>query len=298
MNGPHDLNRLAAFVAVAQCAGFTAAATRLGTSKARVSLDVQRLERALGVALFTRTTRKVRLTDAGRQLLDDAAPLLAGLQDAVARTSRTGGEVGGTLRITTSVDHAAQHVAPMLATFAALHPGLRIHLQASDHVTDMLAEGIDLSFRMGWLRDSSLRAVKLGEFNQHVVAAPGYLRVAGTPATPEDLADHTWIALTLLPTPLTWPFSRPDGQSHTQRMNARLQTDSATALKSLLLHGAGISVMDGLSVQADLDAGRLVRVLADWRLPAVGLYAVHPPGRHVSPAARAFIDFFRARWGG
>jgi DNA-binding transcriptional LysR family regulator len=297
MESLHDLNRLAAFVAVAECAGFTAAATRLGTSKARVSLDVQRLERTLGVALFTRTTRKVRLTDAGQQLLDEAGPLLAGLQDAVARTSRTGGEVGGTLRISTSVDHAAQHVAPLLPSFAALHPGLRIHLLASDHVTDMLAEGIDLSFRMGWLRDSSLRAIKLGEFEQHVVAAPAYLLQAGrVPGKPEDLADHAWIALSLLPTPLTWQFTAGSGQSHTQRMNARLQTDSATALRSMLLHGAGVSVMDGLSVQADLADGRLVRLLADWRLPTVGMYAVHPPGRHVSPAARAFIEFFRAHW--
>jgi DNA-binding transcriptional LysR family regulator len=268
---PHDLNRLHAFVAVAQCGGFTAAAARLGTSKARVSLDVQRLERALGAALFTRTTRKVRLTDAGQQLLDEAGPLLAGLQDAVARASRSAGEVGGTLRIATSVDHAAQHIAPLVAPFVALHPGLRITLQASDRVSDMLAEGIDLSFRMGWLRDSSLRAVKLGEFDQLVVAAPGYLRQAGTPTRPDDLAGHAWIALSLLPTPLTWHFTARNGRSRALRVTARLQTDSANALRALLLNGAGISVMEHRSVRADLDARRLVQVLADWRLPHVGL---------------------------
>lgn len=291
-----DLNRLSAFIAVAQCGGFTAAAARLGTSKARVSLDVQRLERALGAALFTRTTRKVRLTEAGQHLLDEAAPLLAGLQDAVARTSRSAGEVAGTLRIAASVDHAAQHVGALVAQFSALHPGLRITLQASDRVTDMLAEGIDLSFRMGWLRDSTLRAVKLGEFEQYTVAAPAYLQQAGLPKRPEDLAGHAWVALNLLPTPLTWPYTARNGHTRSVRMNARLQTDSATALRALLLHGAGVSVMERMSVAADLEHGRLVRLLPDWRLPTVGLYAVYPPGRHVSAAARAFVEFYRERW--
>lgn len=297
-DGAHDLNHLSAFIAVAQCGGFTAAATRLGTSKARVSLDVQRLERALGAALFTRTTRKVRLTEAGQHLLDEAAPLLAGLQDAVARTSRSAGEVSGTLRITASVDHAAQHIAALVAQFSALHPALRITLQASDRVTDMLAEGIDLSFRMGWLKDSSLRAVKLGDFEQYIVSAPGYLQRAGPPRRPEDLAAHAWVALSLLPTPLTWNFTARHGQTRAVRMNARLQTDSATALRALLLSGAGVSVMDRMSVAADLAQGRLVRLLADWRLPSVGLYAVYPPGRHVSAAARAFVEFYRERWVG
>lgn len=295
---PNDLNRLGTFIAVAQGGGFTAAAERLGLTKARVSLDVQRLERALGVGLFHRTTRKVRLTDAGRQLLDDAAPLLASLHEAVARTHRSAGEVTGTLRITAPVDHAAQHLAGVVAAFAERHPGLRISLHASDRVSDMLAEGMDIAFRMGWLRDSTLRAVKLGDFEQFVVAAPAYLQRAGTPRRPEDLADHAWLALTLLPTPLTWKFTARNGQVRSVRMNARLQTDSATALRSLVLCAAGVTVMDRLSVQADITAGRLHRLLPDWRAPTGGMFAVFPPGRHLSAAAQAFLAFYRERWTG
>ena len=295
-NDPTDLNRLGAFIAVAECGGFTAAAERLGVSKARVSLDVQRLERALGAALFTRTTRRVRLTDAGQQLLDDTAPLLSGLHEAVARTHRSAGEIGGSLRIAMAVDHAAQHGAAAVADFALLHPALRITLHASDRVSDMLAEGIDLSFRMGWLRDSALRATRLGDFEQYVVAAPAYLQRAGVPKRPEDLAHHAWVALTLLPTPLTWAFTARNGHTRSVRMAARVQTDSATALRALLLAGAGVSVMDRLSVQPDLAQGRLQRLLPDWRMPSGGLFAVYPPGRHLSPAARAFVEFYRARW--
>lgn len=293
---PNDLNRLGAFVAVAQCGGFTAAADRLGISKARVSLDVQRLERALGTALFTRTTRQVRLTDAGQQLLDDAAPLLAGLGDAVARAAHSSAEVSGTLRIATAVDHAAQHMGAAVAEFATLHPALRITLHASDRVSDMLAEGIDIAFRMGWLRDSSLRAVRLADFEQYTIAAPSYLQRAGVPKHPDELAQHAWVSLTLLPTPLTWAFTARNGHTRSVRMNARLQTDSATALRALLLNGAGVSVMDRLTVQADLAEGRLQRLLPDWRLPSGGVFAVFPPGRHISAAARAFVDFYRDRW--
>ncbi|HJV68652.1 LysR family transcriptional regulator [Ideonella sp.] len=295
-DAPTDLNRLGAFIAVAQAGGFTAAAERLGISKARVSLDVQRLERALGLSLFTRTTRRVRLTDAGQQLLDETAPLLADLHDAVARTHRSAGAVSGSLRIAASVEQAAQQLAPLVAEFALRHPALKITLQASDRVSDMLAEGIDVSFRMGWLRDSTLRAVRLGEFEQFVVASPAYLQRAGAPRKPEDLAGHDWIALTLLPTPLTWRFTARNGHTRSVRMNARLQTDSATALRAMLLAGAGVTVMDRLSVQADLAAGRIERLLPDWRVPSGGVFAVYPPGRHLSAAAQAFVEFYRARW--
>jgi DNA-binding transcriptional LysR family regulator len=295
---PNDLNRLGAFVAVAQCGGFTAAAERLGVTKARVSLDVQRLERALGVSLFHRTTRKVRLTEAGQHLLEDTAPLLAGLHDAVARTHRSAAEVSGTLRIAAPVAQAAQQLAGIVAAFSERHPGLRITLQASDKVSDMLAEGIDLSFRMGWLRDSTLRAVRLGDFEQFAVASPAYLQRAGTPRRPEDLASHAWLALTLLPAPLTWRFTARNGHALNVRMNARLQTDSAIALRSLVLSGAGVTVLDRFSVQSDIAAGHLQRLLPDWRVPSGGMFAVFPPGRHLSAAAQAFLAFYRERWTG
>lgn len=288
-----DLNALPVFAAVAEAGGFTAAAQQLGVAKAKVSLDIARLEARLGVTLFSRTTRRVALTEAGQALYAQCIPQLRGLQEALAQA---GGEqeLGGTLRISAAVDYAAHTVAPAVAAFAVLHPRLEIDVRTSDRVVDMLKEGIDVALRMGWLRDSSLRAAKLGEFEQHVLASPAYLERMPPIADPSDLAAHEWIALTLLPAPLTWNFTSAKGHKRTVRVGARLRTDSVGTLRGLLQSGFGISVMDQFSSDDAVSAGRLVRVLPGWTLPRGGLYAVYPPGRYVPVKVRAFIDFYAA----
>jgi len=292
-----DLNDLAVFAAVVETGGFTAAAERLGVTKAKVSVEVRRLEAALGVSLFTRTTRRVVPTDAGRRLHQACAPLLGGLAEAMEQVSGDHGAIAGTLKIAAPVDHMAQFLATATAEFARHHPRLKINLCASDHIADMVAEGIDLSIRFGWLRDSSQRAVKLGEFEQCVVAAPAYLQAHGTPQAPQALIRHEWIALTLLPTPLTWTFTAPDGQSETVRLGSRVQTDSPAALRSLLIGGAGVSVMEMLGIGDALKSGQLQRLLPEWSLPRGGIYAVYPPGRHSPASVRAFVEFYRAKLG-
>ena len=277
--------------------GFTAAAGRLGVTKAKVSVEVRRLEAALGVSLLTRTTRRVVPTDAGRRLHQACAPLLTELAEAMAQVSGAQGAIAGTLKIAAPVDHTAQFLAGVAAEFARLHPRLRINLCASDHIDDMVAEGIDLSIRFGWLRDSSQRAVKLGELEQCVLAAPGYLQVHGTPTEPQDLSRHEWIALTLLPSPLTWTFTSPAGVAETVRLASRLQTDSPAALRALVIGGAGLAVLEMLSIAEELQRGRLQRVLPGWSLPRGGIYAVYPPGRHLPAGVRAFVEFYRGKLG-
>ena len=288
-----DLNNLLVFAAVAETGGFTAAAEQLGVAKAKVSLAVSRLEAQLGVTLFSRTTRRVALTDAGHDLYGRCVPPLRAVQDVLAQVGGEG-ELTGTLRITAAVDHAAQTVSRVVAAFAAQHPQLQIELRTSDRVVDMLRDGIDVALRVGWLRDSSLRATRLGDFAQLVLASPAYLSTAPRIAHPRDLAKHPWVALTLLPTPLTWKFTSHRGQAQTVRVNGTLRTDSASALRSLLQEGCGVSVMDELSAAEPVRSGHLVRVLPQWSLPRGGIYAVHPPGRHVAAKARAFVDFYQA----
>jgi DNA-binding transcriptional LysR family regulator len=292
-----DLARLASFIAVADHSSFTAAAERLGVAKAKLSLDVRRLEAALGTALFIRTTRRVCLTDAGRSLHEAAAPLLGALHEALAQSNRASAELSGRLRIAASVDHAAQSVAAAVAEFSVLHPGLQIELLAVDQVGDRVGDAVDLTFHLGGLSDASLRATHIGDFAQIVVAAPAYLDRRGRPAAPIDLAGHDWVALSLLPAPLTWQFTAPDGVEVAQRVSARLQTDSSAALRAMLVAGAGVSVLDELSARADLAAGRLEQLLVDWTLPGGGIHAVYPPGRHVRACVRAFVDFYRAGLG-
>lgn len=288
-----DLNSLLVFAAVAETGGFTSAAEQLGVAKAKVSLDVSRLEAQLGISLFSRTTRRVALTDAGQMLHAECIPLLRGVQEALSHVGGGGAALTGTLRISAAVDHAVQSLSRAVSTFAQLHPQLQIDLRTSDRVADLVKEGIDLAIRIGWLRDSSLRATQLGEFSQCVVAAPAYLERAGHPKQPEDLARHEWVALSLLPTPLTWKFTSARGGTRTVRMAGRLRTDSSATLRGLLLSGAGVSAMDHFSVAEGLRQGHLVRVLPQWSLPSGGVYAVYPPGRHVPAKVRAFIDFYR-----
>lgn len=292
--GSVDLNHLWVFAAIAEAGGFTAAAERLGVAKAKVSLELGRLEAQLGVSLFTRTTRRVGLTEAGQALYADCIPLLRGMEDSLARLSGAEQtELTGTLRISATVEQAGQSLAPAAAEFAARHPRLQIELRSSDRVADLVKEGIDLAIRAGWLRDSTLRAVKLGEFEQWVVAAPDYLQRHGLPRKPAELAQHHWVALTLLSSPLTWKFTARNGRASAVRMSARLRADSGTTLRSLLQHGAGISVLDQPTAEDDIRNGRLQRVLADWSLPRGGIYAVYPPGRYVPAQVRGFIDFYR-----
>jgi len=292
--GHIDLNDLVVFAAVADTGGFSKAALRLGVAPAKVSLEVARLETRLGTTLFTRTTRRVVPTEAGRALHEECAPLLLQLRAAIDDVHASAAALTGSLRVTAPTDFGAHFVAPALARFAALHPALAVELQTGDRIADLVGEGIDIAIRMGWLRDSSLRAVKLGGFGQYAVASPRYLAQAGTPGTPEELAALDWIALTRLPAPLKWTFAGPAGASRTVQMRARIRTDSAGALRALVLEGAGVSILDEYSVRHDLASGALIRLLPEWTLPAGGTYAVFPPGRHVSRKVRAFVEFYQA----
>lgn len=291
--GQVDLNSLLVFDAVVEAGSFTAAAARLGIATAKVSIEISRLETRLGTALLTRTTRKVTLTDAGQALHQECQPLLLGIQHALDQLGAEQTTLAGTLRISTTVDYAVQSVAPALAQFAALHPGLQIDLRTGDRVVDLVGEGIDVAIRLGWLRDSSLRATQLGQFEQYIVAAPAYLQRAAQVEQPKDLAEHEWVALTLLPTPLTWKFTSAGGDTQTVHLKSKFRVDSPGALRTVLQQGAGISALDQYSAREEIQSGHLVRLLTDWSLPVAGVYAVYPPGRHVSTRVRTFVAFFR-----
>lgn len=291
--GRIDLNDLLVFEAVADAGGFTAAANRLGVQTAKVSVEIGRLESKLGVALFSRTTRKVVLTDAGAALYEECKPLLHELSEAIDRAGSGKEELAGTLRISSTVDHAALILAPALAEFSRHHPHLAIDLRTSDRVVDVIGERIDVAVRLGWLRDSSLRAVKLGEFEQYVVTSPTYLRRLKRPTTPEELVSLDWVALTLLPTPLTWKFTGAAGETKTIHVKSRLKVDSPGALRSLLQEHVGVSVMDQFNAMEGIGSKRLIRLMPEWSLPTAGIYAVYPPGRQVPVKVRSFIEFYR-----
>jgi len=288
-----QLDRLPYFVAVAKHGGFTAAARELGATKAVVSQQIARLEDELGGALFQRTTRTVRLTDAGRRLLDECAPHLGEVEAAIDRFGTALERPTGTFRVTTVPEYAASILGPALARFAREHPALRVHLIATADVLDLVDDRIDLAIRFGTLRDSSLRAATLSSFEQYVVASPDYLARAGTPTRPEALETHAFIALSMLRKPLSWSFDGARGRATTPKLVAASSGNSTDAALGLARGGAGISILPDYAVKADLESGRLVRILERFALPSAGIHAVYPATRKVPTNVRVFLAFFR-----
>jgi DNA-binding transcriptional LysR family regulator len=220
--------------------------------------------------------------------------ILAEAAAAVERVGQNHDTPTGTLRLTASVDYGMAVVAPALAQFMRLHPQLQVDLVLDDQVSDLIAERFDLAIRIGWLRDSSLRAVQLATIRQRLVAAPAYLAEHGHPRRPAELAAHPWIAVSLLAAPLRWTFTSAAGARSTVRMRQAAQVNNANAARALVLSGAGLTVLPEHLVREDLEAGRLVALLGRHRLPEGGIYAVYP-GRRPPAKVRAFIDHLRAR---
>ncbi|MFC5582446.1 LysR family transcriptional regulator [Rhodanobacter terrae] len=289
-----NLNRLAVFVALVRAGSFTAAAEQLGLTKAMVSQHLAKLERELGATLLLRSTRRMSLTEAGTRFHADCVRLLADAEAAIERVGGNRDTPSGTLRLTTSTDYGMAVVAPALASFCRLHPQVQVDLVIGDRVSDLIAERFDLAIRVGWLRDSSMHAVRLGGFRQLVVAAPAYLSAHGTPRRPEDLAAHGWIAMSVLATPLRWTFVGSGGKRRSVRMRQVAQANNAAAVRAMVLAGAGVAVLPDYLAEEDIRSGRLVVLLAQYRLPQGGIHAVYP-GKHPPAKVRRFIDHLRER---
>ncbi|GGY22771.1 LysR family transcriptional regulator [Rhodanobacter panaciterrae] len=287
-----NLNRLAVFVALVRAGSFTAAAEQLGLTKAMVSQHLAKLERELGVTLLLRSTRRMSLTEAGISFHIDCMRLLADAEAAIDRVGGNRDTPSGTLRITTSTDYGMAVVAPALASFCQLHPQVQVDLVIGDRINDLIAERFDLAIRLGWLRDSSMHAARLGSFRQLVVAAPAYLSEHGTPRRPEDLAAHGWIAMSVLATPLRWTFVSSGGKRRSVRMRQVAQANNAAAVRAMVLAGAGVGVLPDYLAEEDIRSGRLVALLAQYRLPEGGIHAVYP-GKQPPAKVRSFIDHLR-----
>ncbi|HUA79773.1 MAG TPA: LysR family transcriptional regulator [Dyella sp.] len=294
MRSDVNLNRLAVFVALVRAGSFTAAAAQLGMTKAMVSQHLLRLERELGVTLIVRSTRRMALTEAGAAFHVDCAQLMEQAEAAIERIGDRHGTPSGTLRLTTTTDYGMAVVAPALADFRRLHPSLQVDLVINDQINDLIAERFDLAIRIGWLRNSNLRATRLGGFRQLVMAAPAYLAEHGVPRRPEDLIEHAWIAMSTMAAPLRWAFTHSNGQRRIVRMRQAMQANNAAAVRALVMAGAGVSVLPDYLVQDDIQMRGLQVLLAQYRLPVGGIHAVYPDPQ--PPAkVRAFIDFMRDR---
>lgn len=289
-----DLNSLQLVQALAHSGSFTAAAERLGCTKTKISLQIKALEQQLGVALFRRTTRQVSLTSAGEQLMAQCVPLFAQLQRELQQLQHQDTVLSGKLVLTAPEDYANQILLPVLLEFSQLHPQVDIELRSSDQVRDLVREGIDLAIRGGWLRDSSLKAQKLGEFGQWLLATPQYLAKHAEIISLDDLTAHPLIGFNQLRSPLHWRFSFA-GQQLDLQFRSRFTVSSTASIQALLLQHAGLGILTDYTARPLIASGQLVHILPQWQLPKGGIYAVYPPGPHRPLRVRRFVELLQQR---
>lgn len=284
------LELLAAFVAVADSGSFTEAAKRLGRDASVVSRRVTQLEEELGVSLFSRTTRRVVLTEVGARYHRRVQGLLEELSSASREASDIAASPQGLLRVSVPVTFGRQWIAPLLPRFIASHPHIRLDVRFSDRFVDVVAEGFDVAIRVGRLRDSSLTARKIASYRNLLVAAPAYLQAHGKPRTPEDLKKHTCIGFTGYAGWPDWSLSKA-GKRKTIRPRGPLAADNSEVVLSVAIAGAGITFTSDWLAGPALREGKLREVLPGWGGKGEGgVYAVLPPGRLVPAKTRLFVD--------
>lgn len=281
------LDAMRAFLAVADRASFAAAARSLRWSPAMTTRAVAALETDLGLPLFNRTTRSVRLTEQGAVYAEKCRHILAEVEAARSLARGEDASPRGTLAVTAPVLFGRLHVMPIAEMLGAAHPGLAIRLTFVDRVTHLVEEGFDLAVRIGTLADSTLVAVKVAEVSRMVVASPGYLASAGTPLVPADLRHHRIVSFDAVGSTDAWRFGRTGAAA--VRVLPRLSVNTADAAVDAIERGQGIGRLLSYQVRAGLAAGRLQRLLADDEPDAVPVSLVYPAGRRGSANIQAFV---------
>ena len=283
------------FAQVVEARSFSAAARSLGMSKSAVSKRVARLEDRLGARLLNRTTRRLSLTEVGAAFYERCARIVSELEDAELAVTRLSSEPRGTLKLNAPVTFGQLQIAPALPELLARHPELRIDMLLSDRLVDLVEEGFDLAIRIGPLPDSTLVARRLAPDRRVVCGTPGYFERHGRPRTPAELEGHNCLGYSFLGAQSEWRFRGPRGE-RAQRVRGNFQANNGEVLRAALLQGLGLALMPTFIVGRDLAAGRLETVLEEHELPAGGVYAVYPHGRHLSPKVRACVDFLASRF--
>lgn len=283
------LQAMTTFVAVVDSGGFASAARKLNLSPPVVTRAVAELEERLGLRLLTRTTRVVRVTDAGARFADDCRRILADLDEAESTATGTHATPRGTLTLTAPVLFGQIHVTPVLTAYLRQYPDVDAQCLFLDRVVSMMEEGVDVAVRIGELPDSSLQAVRVGRVRRMLVAAPAYLEAAGTPQRPEDLAAHTLIAASgITPVP-EWRFNDA-GTPLVHRLKPRLRTTTNGSAIEAAAAGLGITRVLSYQVAGALQAGRLRTVLDDFEPAPSPVHVAHHEGRRVTQKVRCFVD--------
>lgn len=281
-----DLNAVGCFAKVVELSSFRAAAAALGMPKSTVSRRVAELEDALGTRLLERTTRRLRLTEAGRAYHQRIGPALDALSEAERALEEHSAEPSGRLKLTMTVEGGQALLGPILTEYLALCPKVELQIELLDRRVDLVEEGFDVAIRAGALPDSSLIARRLGSpGHMRLYASAAYLKRYGTPRHPRELAEHRCMVMTGQSSPLSWAFAQR-GKRIAIKVKPYVEANSFTLLAELVAAGHGIARLpDYMAAQHEL-----VRVLDELAPPPMAWHAVYPSSRHLSPKVRTLVE--------
>lgn len=283
------LTSLTAFVRVVDSGGFSAAGRRLNMSTTMVSNHIQALEDRLGARLLNRTTRKVSLTEVGKAYYDRCTQILAEIEQADEVAGALQSKPRGTLRIFTAT-HIVPFIAPVVAEFLKLYPEVKVDLTIGERTVDMIDEGFDLAIRLTPPPDSSLIVRSLATWRHVLCCSPGYIEQHGPLRQLSELADHNCLRHELYPYEDEWRFVDRNDAPASVRVSGNLISNSGETLRTSAVQGVGIWLAAGFLVADDLESGRLVRILSEYRPVEFAMNAVYPHRHHLSAKVRSFID--------
>lgn len=282
------LQAMTAFVRVVETGSFSQAARLLGVGQPAMSKTIAQLEDRLQVRLLIRSTHGLSPTDAGVRFYERARTAIQEADEAELEAKGAGAGLSGRLRVCAATTFARLMVVPRLPEFMAAHPDLEVDVILDDRVIDLVSEGIDVALRMGELADSSAVARRIAKGRRSVLATPAYLERNGVPKMPADLPAHQAVVYTQLGN--SWTF-RKVGASASAVVTGKVRFSAAEGIRAAVLADMGLAVVSDWMFSPELESGAVIRVMEDWELPDIDLWAVFPTGRLASAKARAFADF-------
>lgn len=285
------LTRMQAFVDVVDEEGFSAAARKVGRSKALMSKYVRELEDELGILLLNRTTRQFSLTEAGEVFHKSAIEILQKVGDLQDTVREAGKGHKGRLRVSAPRSLTDLDIGLPIVEFAAAYPEMTLDINLDDAMVDMVEDGFDVAIRISRLTDSSLIAKKLASFRLVLCASPEFIKTHGSPNTPQDLGDVPCIVDTNLMRRANWCFLDDDGEEISIPVRGTIEVNSPEVARRAALAGLGLTLVPEFSIEKELEQGTLVSLMEDRIPKGGGIYAVYPHRRHVPGKVRVFVDF-------
>jgi DNA-binding transcriptional LysR family regulator len=289
------LSAMEVFTNVVEFEGFSAAASHLGISRASVSKQVIQLEESLGARLLNRTTRRVSVTEVGEAYYERCKRVLAEVEEADLLVEQLHSEPRGTLKVSAPMSFGVAHLGPAVSDFLSEYRELSISLTLNDRFTDLIEEGFDIAIRIAQSADSSLIARRLSGVRCVMTATPEYLERKGVPTKPQDLSGHQCLSYSYLASGLEWSIFGPNGATSV-KVSGPLKANNGEVLLQAARQNLGVAFLPNVLVREDIQAGVLVPVLEQYRLPELSVYAVSPPNRFPARKVQAFIAFLAERF--